>query len=58
MAKPVNYFKVLDLDVNCKPEDVKRAYFDLAKKWHPDVNNTPEAASRFKAISGTGLFLP
>lgn len=54
MAKakaPVNYFKVLDLDENCRSEDVKKSYFSLAKKWHPDVNKSEEAAARFKLIS-------
>ena len=27
---------------------IKRAFRDAARKWHPDVNDTPEAAERYK----------
>ena len=30
---------------------IKRAFRDAARKWHPDVNDTPEAAERYKEIS-------
>ena len=30
---------------------VKRAFREAARKWHPDVNDTPEANERYKEIS-------
>lgn len=31
-----NYFRVLGVDRNAEPSEVKAAYFELAKLWHPD----------------------
>jgi len=31
--------------------DVKRAYYQLAKEWHPDKNAGPEATAKFQYIS-------
>ena len=31
--------------------DLKKAYFTMAKKYHPDVNKTPEAKERFAKIN-------
>jgi curved DNA-binding protein CbpA len=30
------YFQILEVEENCSPEAVQAAYFQLAKKWHPD----------------------
>lgn len=32
-------------------DEIKKAYLELAKKWHPDVNPSPEAKSMFQRIS-------
>jgi DnaJ-class molecular chaperone len=48
----MSLFKVLELDENCNnSEQIKLSYFRLAKKWHPDVNSSAEAAIKFKEIS-------
>jgi curved DNA-binding protein CbpA len=38
-------FTVLGLKTTSKMDEVKRKYFELAKKYHPDVNTTDKNAS-------------
>lgn len=47
----VDYFHVLGITSNSSDEEVKRKYYQEAKKWHPDTNSSPEAMSRFKLIN-------
>jgi len=44
-------YKLLEIEENASKEDIKRAYRRLAKKWHPDVNNSPDATEKFKKIN-------
>jgi len=46
-----DYYEVLGVDRNCTEEDLKRAYRQLAKKYHPDINKEPDAEAKFKEIS-------
>lgn len=37
---------------NCKtPADVKKLYRELAMKWHPDINPSPEATAMMQQIN-------
>ena len=48
-----DYYKILGFDTNkVTLEEIKIAYRDSAKKYHPDVNkNSPKAEARFKDIT-------
>ena len=46
-----NYYKILGVDILSSKEDIKRAYRELAKQYHPDRNpDNPESESMFKEI--------
>lgn len=49
--QPIDHFQVLKVPQVCNDQDVKKAYLMLVKKWHPDVNKTPDAVEQFKRIS-------
>ena len=47
-----DYYKVLGVSKDAKPEEIKKAFRKLARENHPDQNqNNPEAEQRFKDIS-------
>ena len=33
-----DYYKILNLDRNASPEEIKKSFRKLAMKWHPDRN--------------------
>lgn len=45
-----NYYKILGVDVLASEAEIKKAYRNLAKQYHPDVNNNEEAVARFCEI--------
>lgn len=48
-----NYYKILGMPENAGTDQIKSAYRQLAKKYHPDMNPTNRAAAeqKFKEIS-------
>lgn len=46
-----DYYDILGLDRNASQSDIKRAYRKLSKKYHPDVNDSPDAEKKFKEVA-------
>jgi hypothetical protein len=47
----VDYYSILGVNRNCTEEELKAAFRKAAKKYHPDVNKSPDAAEHFRLIA-------
>lgn len=45
-----DYYKIMGLARDATQDEVKRAYRQLARKYHPDVSKAPDAETRFKEL--------
>jgi len=47
----IDYYRVLQVDPQAEPEVIEAAYRRLARKYHPDVNRSPDANSRMQQLN-------
>ena len=45
-----NYYEILQVTKNSTPEEIKKSYKKLAKKYHPDISKEQNAAEKFAEI--------
>lgn len=43
-------YSLLGLTRHATPQEIKKAYYRLAKKWHPDVSSDLDAKARFQRL--------
>ncbi len=46
-----DYYEILGLSSKATSDDIKKAYRELAKKYHPDINKSSTSEELFKLIS-------
>src|SRR3978361_153064 len=46
-----DYYEILGVARDASPEQIKKAYRQLAMKLHPDVATEPDAGERFKKVA-------
>lgn len=46
-----NYYSVLGVREDADRPEIKRAYRNLMRKWHPDVNRSMDATSRTEEVN-------
>ncbi|MGH2179936.1 DnaJ domain-containing protein, partial [Enterococcus faecalis] len=51
MAAKRDYYEVLGLAKGASDDEIKKAYRNLSKKYHPDINKEADGEEKFKEVS-------
>ncbi|CAD6197233.1 unnamed protein product [Caenorhabditis auriculariae] len=52
-----DYYAILDVDRHADDAEIKKAYYKMARKYHPDKNSDSEAPRKFQQISAAYFIL-
>ena len=47
----MDYYKILNIDKNATPEEIKKQFRSLSYKYHPDRNKDEGAINKMKEIN-------
>lgn len=47
---PKDFYDLLGLQLGASQDDIKQAYRDKVKQYHPDKNDSPDAAAQFRTL--------
>jgi molecular chaperone DnaJ len=51
MMSEADYYGLLEIEKTASPEEIKKAYREMALRYHPDLNSGDEAEEQFKKIN-------
>lgn len=51
MESRPDYYSILDVNKNATAEEIRKAYYKISLKYHPDKNTSPEAEIKMKEIN-------
>lgn len=46
-----NYYKILDVNINCSNDEIKKSFRKLALFWHPDRNGNENAILKMQELN-------
>jgi len=50
-GRRVSYYDMMELTPKATQKQIKAAYYRLSKKFHPDVNDEPDAKEKFAMLA-------